>query len=98
MESPPKFLKENLGKPIFKTKRVVCVLEMGSGVYLRRGEGVRHPTTPVPKNGYPKLISQNKMAFKIILITPNDINRKVITKQKIKINERKKEKYIQGRT
>ena len=30
------------------------------------------------------------MTFKIILINPNNINIKIITKQKIKIKERKK--------
>ena len=41
--------------------------EIGSGVCLHRREGVRHPTTPVRKNGYPKLTMWNKMAFIFIL-------------------------------
>ena len=69
---------------------------MGSGVSLCHGEGVRHLTTPVLKNGYPKLISQKYLAFKIILITPNNMNREVVTKQMMKINGRKKENIYKG--
>ena len=47
-------------------KMVVYILKMGLGVSLCLEEGVKHLMTLVPKNGYPKLILQKEMAFKII--------------------------------
>ena len=65
---------------------------MGSGVYLFHGEGVRHPTIPVPKNDYPKLISHKQDGLYNYFKYPNQHKQKANMKQKMKINEMKKKK------
>ena len=46
-----KIFMENSGK-LFLKEKIVFVPKIDSRVNLCHEEGVRHPTTPIPKNNY----------------------------------------------
>lgn len=52
-------VRKNFGKTIFLKIKPNLWKHDGFGSLIMCGKGVRHPTTPVPKNGHPKLTGQN---------------------------------------
>ena len=70
MESPPEFLKSGeFCKPKIWNGKAKFVNQEWVRESFMCGEGVRHPTTSVPKNGYPEQTTLNYFGLQLILIS-----------------------------